>query len=76
MTRTLICKKSKKGNLYLVSVKDGKTTFVNLVKGEKGNMTSYYPDNLVEGAEYQVAFTGYRNDEEDRKVTLFGVSGI
>ena len=71
MNRQIVCKKSKKGNLYLASVKDGKQSLVSLVKDNKK-----YTPSLVEGQAYNVEFTGYKLDEEKKIVTLFGVTGI
>jgi len=71
MDKKILCKKSKKGNLYLASIKDGKQTLVSLVKDNK----AYRPE-LVEGKEYNVTFTGYKLDEKEKVVTLFGVEGI
>ena len=71
MNKTVLCKKSKAGNLYLVSEKDGKTTFVNLVKYNKR-----YTPKLREDNSYEIEFTSYALDEENKRVTLFNVSGI
>ena len=71
MQRTVLCKKSKKGNLYLSSEKGGKSTLVSLVKDGKA-----YRPQLVEGQTYDIEFTSYKLDQEKRIVVLFGVSGI
>lgn len=71
MTKQVVCKKSKKGNLYLTSEKGGKHTLVSLVKDNKA-----YRPLLQENKTYDVEFTGYKLDETKKVVTLFGVSGI
>ena len=71
MEKLVKCLKSKKGNLYLRSEKGGKHTLVSLVKDNKA-----YRPQLVEGKEYNITFTGYKLDEKEAVVTLFGVEGI
>jgi hypothetical protein len=64
-------KAKNKDILYLVSEKDGKRTFINLVKDGK----SYRPSLEVD-KEYQINFTSYQVSEDKKAVTLFNVSGI
>ena len=72
MTRTAICKKSKKGNLYLAFEKEGeKNTLVSLIKDNKA-----YRPKLKEGNQYDITFTSYNDDTEKGIIALFGVSGI
>ena len=71
MTRECVCAKSKAGNLYLYSEKNGVRTFVNLVKDNKK-----YTPKLKEGNSYDVEFTSYDLDKENHSVTLFDVRGI
>ena len=71
MKKTVTCKKSKKGNLYLSSEKNGKISLIGLVKDNK----AYRPE-LEENKSYDVEFTGYKLNSEKSIITLFGVSGI
>ena len=72
MVRTVKCKKSQKGNLYLASVKEGhKDLLVSLIKDNKK-----YQPKLKEGNEYDITFTSYDLDKEKNVLTLFNVSGI
>jgi hypothetical protein len=71
MEKTVLCKKSKAGKLYLISEKNGINTLVLLVKDNKA-----YRPKLKEGNAYDVTFTGYKLDPEKKIVTLFGVDGI
>ena len=71
MTKTVVCKKSKAGNLYLAEVKEGKTLLVNLIKNNKR-----YVPKMKEGNEYDIEFTSYKLDSENNVIALFNVSGI
>lgn len=72
MTKTVEARKSERtGNLYLVEVRNGKTTFINLIKDSKA-----YKPKLREGNIYEIDFTSYQFSEDSKAVTLFNVSGI
>ena len=72
MTKTVKCKKSKKGTLYLVQEKEGyKDLFISLIKEGKK-----YEPKLREGNTYDIEFTSYDWDRSNGVITLFNVTGI
>ena len=71
MTTECQALKSKKGDLYLKGRMHGIDVFVNLVKDSK----RYIP-KLKEGNNYDITFTSYDLNKDEKRVTLFNVSGI